>query len=89
MSPRVPRRPKPSGALEDPLPQQRRAHEVSDALQLIRPNELSALLQISLPTLWRWRRECEDFPKPYALGGRTVAWRRSEIERWLERRPRR
>jgi prophage regulatory protein len=25
-----------------------------------------------------------DFPKPYSLGGRTVAWLESEIDSWIK-----
>jgi prophage regulatory protein len=29
-----------------------------------------------------------DFPKPLKLGKRTVAWKRSEIEAWIQSRER-
>jgi predicted DNA-binding transcriptional regulator AlpA len=32
--------------------------------------------------------ELHGFPKPIALGPNTIAWRRSEVEEWIESRPR-
>ena len=48
-----------------------------------RPKQAAALLGISLPTLWRWIKERQDFPKPIRLSARCtvldgaalIAWR--------------
>ena len=60
----------------------------TDPLQLLRTQDVCALLRISKPTLWRWRRTA-DFPQAYELGPLCVAWRRAEIEGWLQQRRRR
>ena len=44
------------------------------------------MLGIAAPTLWRWSRERDDFPKPIKLGAATTAWRVSELEAFIERR---
>jgi predicted DNA-binding transcriptional regulator AlpA len=54
-------------------------------IQIIRLDELSKLLCISKPTLWRWRRDSSiGFPFPILLGSRLVGWRLIEIEKWLD-----
>ena len=61
-----------------------------DALRppLIRAIQLRKELgNIGNTTLRRWVRE-GNFPKPIKLGANCVAWRRDEIDAWLESRPR-
>jgi prophage regulatory protein len=36
-------------------------------------------------TLWRWTRAGE-FPQPIRLGGNSVGWIESEVERWIRER---
>ncbi len=36
---------------------------------------------ISPMTLWRWQRECRDFPRPVKFRGRSY-WRRADILAW-------
>jgi predicted DNA-binding transcriptional regulator AlpA len=54
--------------------------------RLVRPKDACLMLGITAPTLWRWSREREDFPKPIKLGEATTAWRVSELEAFIERR---
>lgn len=61
-----------------------------DALRppLIRAIQLRKELgNIGNSTLRRWVRE-GNFPKPIKLGANCVAWRRDEVDAWLEARPR-
>jgi prophage regulatory protein len=53
---------------------------------LVRPKDACRMLGIAAPTLWRWSRERDDFPKPIKLGEATTAWRISELEAFIERR---
>lgn len=53
----------------------------------LRPLDAAALLDISRPTLYRWIREREDFPRPRKLGSNSTVWIRSELEEWLATRP--
>jgi prophage regulatory protein len=52
---------------------------------LILRDERKRLVPLSDPTIWRMERRGE-FPRRILIGQRRVAWRRSEIESWLERR---
>lgn len=54
-------------------------------LELIRPNKLAELLDISIPTLYRMINEGELPPK-VAISKRAVGWKRSQIEDWIEKR---
>jgi prophage regulatory protein len=54
-------------------------------LQLLRAADVCALLRISRPTLWRMRRD-RQFPLPTSLSRRSIGWRRSNVESWLESR---
>lgn len=39
-------------------------------------------------TLYRWMaRENDPFPQPIRLGENSIAWRASDVEAWLDRRP--
>jgi prophage regulatory protein len=39
----------------------------------------------SRSTLWRWAR-AGLFPKPYRIGPNSIAWRRADVEEWVESR---
>jgi prophage regulatory protein len=54
-------------------------------LQFLRASEVCALLRISRPTLWRLRRD-REFPAPTSLSRRSIGWRQSEVEQWLDSR---
>lgn len=63
-----------SGELTQPSPS-------SDA-PLIAVKELAVMLQIAERTVWRLN-SAKKLPKPIRLG-RSVRWRRSDIEAWLQ-----
>lgn len=50
--------------------------------RLIRLHEVLHRTGLSRSTVYR-RMELGQFPKPYPLGGRIVAWAESEIDRWI------
>lgn len=54
---------------------------------LILKHERKRLVPLSEPTIWRMERRGE-FPRRIRVSPGRVAWRRSEIERWLEQRTR-
>jgi predicted DNA-binding transcriptional regulator AlpA len=49
---------------------------------LVTANQVCAMLQISLRTLWRMRSG-RLLPTPVRLGS-SVRWRRDEIQKWIE-----
>jgi len=55
--------------------------------ELILKGALKLLVPISDTTVWRMERRGE-FPRRIRVSPRRVAWRRSEIEAWLEQRQR-
>lgn len=58
--------------------------------QILRLPEVLAMTGLSRSSLYR-RINSGDFPAPILLGGddsRAVGWRRSEVEAWIESRPR-
>ncbi|MEX2409810.1 MAG: AlpA family phage regulatory protein [Candidatus Paceibacterota bacterium] len=54
-----------------------------DPLSIIRPKELSELLSISIPTLYRWITDGK-LPKKVKLGPSAVGWHYVDIEKWLQ-----
>ena len=52
---------------------------------LLRTKDVLAILRVSKPTLWAWRR-AGRFPEPLRLGPNTVAWREADVRRWIEKR---
>jgi predicted DNA-binding transcriptional regulator AlpA len=50
--------------------------------ELMRARELRDFLNISPSTLWRLRQK-RSFPKPIVISERILAWRKSEIDNWL------
>jgi prophage regulatory protein len=53
--------------------------------ELILKHERRRLVPLSDPTIWRMERRGE-FPRRIQVSPGRVAWRRSEIEQWLEQR---
>lgn len=51
--------------------------------------QVATFLVVSPATIDRWAREREDFPKPFALGGRCTRWSRIEVVEWMRSQPRR
>ena len=49
----------------------------------IRKRELQGLTGLSDTTIWRLER-AGAFPRRFSLHGRIVAWRRSEVMRWID-----
>ena len=50
-----------------------------------RPNDLSAMLNLSLSAIDRLRKKGE-LPPPVKIGTRAIGWPRQEIERWIAAR---
>lgn len=42
-------------------------------------HDVAKRLAISVPTVWRWTRDREDFPKPRKLGAGVTRWRLAEL----------
>ena len=55
--------------------------------RLLRLSEVLARCGLSRSSLYRMMRD-GSFPEPLKVGVRAVRWRESEIEVWLETRPR-
>ena len=51
----------------------------------IKINELSELVKLSIPSIYRLQREGR-FPRSVKIGHRAVAWRKSEVEEWAASR---
>jgi prophage regulatory protein len=54
---------------------------------ILRVSEVARRVGLSRTTIWR-RERSGDFPLRIRLGGRSVGWLDSEVEEWLESRPR-
>jgi predicted DNA-binding transcriptional regulator AlpA len=74
---------KPQGAQNKVLAARRpSAVNINDPLALIRKHDLARLLGVNSWTIDNWRR-AGSIPPPVVLSPQIVAWRRSDIERWL------
>lgn len=51
---------------------------------ILRAADVCHLLNISLPTLYRWIRLCR-FPKGFPYGPHTVGWTRDTVETWISK----
>lgn len=58
--------------------------ETSD--RLLDLNEVRRLIPVSRTSMWKWRRQ-GLFPRPVQLPGSRVAWRASDIQKWITERP--
>jgi len=54
--------------------------------RLLRRQEVEALTSLGKVCIYRRVKE-GSFPRPVYLGGRRVAWRLSEVRRWMDERP--
>jgi prophage regulatory protein len=54
---------------------------------LVRWPELQRMLGLSRVSIWRFER-AQKFPRRVRLGARAVAWRRDEVQRWIDDRER-
>jgi predicted DNA-binding transcriptional regulator AlpA len=77
----VPKPNKKSQPTQNPTAAWRRI--IDDELQLIRKRELAALLRVNPWTIDAWRKTGR-IPQPLVLSAQFVAWRRSDIIRWLD-----
>lgn len=64
---------------EDTLP--------NDLDRLLGWPELQRIVGLSRPMVWRLR-QTDNFPTPVRLSQNRVAWRSSEVQRWIETRER-
>ena len=55
--------------------------------RLLTRTEVEALIRMSRSAIYRLMRTGQ-FPEPLRIGPRAVRWKRSEVEHWLESRPR-
>ena len=53
--------------------------------QLLRFTDVQKAVGISRTTLWRWEAK-NFFPKRRQLGPNSVAWKKSEVEAWIQSR---
>lgn len=53
---------------------------------LLRPADAARRLGISRSTLWRLKRDDPDFPTVIRLAPRTIVWRVSDLDAWVDRR---
>ena len=53
---------------------------------LLRTGDVLKIVPVGRSTLWRLVKRSE-FPRPIRIGPRAVGWRVSDIEAWLESRP--
>jgi predicted DNA-binding transcriptional regulator AlpA len=60
---------------------------IDDPSALLTKRNLAELLAVNPWTLDRWRKRDSDFPDPLWISGTTPRWRRTDVERWLESRP--
>lgn len=51
-----------------------------------RPRVAAQILGISVPTLWRWRRDIPDFPKPMRLSVRCLVFDTQQLIAWRDSR---
>ncbi|GBE14445.1 MAG TPA: AlpA family phage regulatory protein [Proteobacteria bacterium] len=56
--------------------------------RVLSPKKLAQELGIARSSLYRLRVGEPSFPKPIRLSERRVGWRESEVQAWIESRPR-
>ena len=54
---------------------------------ILRTNDVTQKTGLSRTTLWRLERRGE-FPKRIRLGANSVGWRETEVDEWIDHRPR-
>lgn len=57
----------------------------SHPMRFLRLGEVRKRVPYSKATIYR-KIELNEFPRPYNLGARAVAWLESEIDAWIESR---
>ena len=53
--------------------------------RFLRSSEVQESLGVSQATIYRWMK-AGHFPRPVRLGPATVAWKQSDLEKWLKER---
>lgn len=53
---------------------------------LLDVHDLSAIMRVSVSTIYRRRSLGEPLPPAIRLGGNAVRWRQQDVENWLEER---
>lgn len=56
-------------------------------MKMLSTDEILEMLGVTRACLHNWRRQGK-FPQPLQLGPQKVAWKESEVQEWLEGRPR-
>lgn len=46
-------------------------------------SQLEKLLDRNRKTIWRWWKKSKLFPAPLLAHGRTIGWRKSEVDQWI------
>ncbi|MDM8545168.1 helix-turn-helix transcriptional regulator [Candidatus Venteria ishoeyi] len=54
-------------------------------MELLRLKQVLEIVPASRATIWRWTRDGK-FPKPIKLSERCTAWKKSDIESWIDER---
>lgn len=52
-------------------------------MKMLRRDDVEKMIGMSRSTLYLWVNE-GNFPRPYQIGGRAVAWKMSEIQEWFD-----
>ncbi|OOE87300.1 helix-turn-helix transcriptional regulator [Salinivibrio sharmensis] len=52
--------------------------------RIVSLKEMSALVGRSPKTIWRWWRKEQSFPAPRQINGRTIGWRETDYQAWLD-----
>jgi predicted DNA-binding transcriptional regulator AlpA len=60
---------------------------VVQKLEFLNREELAILLDVNPRALRRWFLQFPDFPKPTWISNRVCRWRRRDINRWFDNRP--
>ena len=72
---------------EDSVSAETAPPDVTDSKNLSK-REVGDLLAVSENTVDNYRKKFPDFPEPFFLGVSTLRWKRSEIQQWMDSRPR-
>ena len=59
------------------------ADQLRNALEILRHKQVEQKTGLPRSTLYDRIRD-KTFPAPISLGGRSVGWRQSDVEKWLE-----
>ncbi|MGE6497925.1 helix-turn-helix transcriptional regulator [Cupriavidus metallidurans] len=59
------------------------ADQLRNALEILRRKQVEQKTGLPRSTLYDRIRD-KTFPAPISLGGRSVGWRQSDVEKWLE-----